>query len=65
MVLEFTKAVAHDLGMHGQETIDIKLSVVNWGKNQGNVAINAKKEPDFKVDFQKYHYVKPSEQKKN
>lgn len=65
LVLEFTEAVAHALGMRGQETIDIKLSVVNWGKDQGNIAINAKKEPDFKVNFRKYDYVKPSEQKKN
>ena len=65
LVLEFTDAVAHALGMRGQETIEIKLSVVNWGKNQGNIAITAKKEPDFKIDFRKYDYVKPSEQKKN
>jgi rare lipoprotein A len=65
LVLEFTDAVAHALGMREQETIDIRLSVVNWGKNQGNIAINSKKEPDFKVDFRKYDYVKPSEQKKN
>ena len=65
LMLEFTDAVAHALGMRGQETIDIKLSVVNWGKNQGNIAINSKKEPDFKVDFRKYDYVKPTEHKKN
>ena len=65
LVLEFTDVVAHALGMRGQETIDIKLSVVTWGKNHGNIAINSKKEPDFKVDFRKYDYVKPSEQKKN
>ena len=65
LVLEFTDIVAHALGMRGQETIDIKLSVVTWGKNQGNIAINSKKEPDFKVDFRKYDYVKPTEQKKN
>jgi rare lipoprotein A len=65
LILEFTDAVAHALGMRGQETIDIKLSVITWGKNQGNIAINSKKEPDFKVDFRKYDYVKPSEQKKN
>ncbi len=65
LMLEFTDAVAHGLGMRTQETIDIKLSVVNWGKNQGNIAINSKKEPDFKVDFRKYDYVKPTEQKKN
>ena len=65
LVLEFTDAVAHALGIRGQETIEIKLSVVNWGKSQGNIAINAKKEPDFKVDFRKYVYVKPNEQKKN
>ncbi len=65
LVLEFTDVVAHALGMRSQETIDIKLSVVTWGKNQGNIAINSKKEPDFKVDFRKYDYVKPSDQKKN
>jgi rare lipoprotein A len=65
LMLEFTDAVAHALGMRPQETIDIKLSVINWGKNQGNIAINSKKDPDFKVDFRKYDYVKPSEQKKN
>lgn len=65
LMLEFTDAVARALGMRSQETIDIKLSVVNWGKNQGNIAINSKKEPDFKVDFRKYDYVKPTEQKKN
>lgn len=65
LVLEFTDAVAHALDMRGQEMIDIKLSVINWGNNQGNIAINAKKEPNFKVDFRKYDYVKPSEQKTN
>lgn len=65
LMLEFTDVVAHALGMRTQETIDIKLSVVNWGKNQGNIAINSKKDPDFKVDFRKYDYVKPTEQKKN
>ena len=65
LMLEFTDVVAHALGMRLQETIDIKLSVVNWGKNQGNIAINSKKEVDFKVDFRKYDYVKPTEQKKN
>ncbi len=65
LMLEFTDAVAHALGMRSQETIDIKLSVISWGKNQGNIAINSKKEPDFKVDFRKYDYVKPTEQKKN
>lgn len=65
LMLEFTDAVARALGMRSQETIDIKLSVVNWGKNQGNIAINSKKETDFKVDFRKYDYVKPTDQKKN
>jgi rare lipoprotein A len=65
LMLEFTDAVAHALGMRSQETIDIKLSVVNWGKNQGNIALNSKKDPEFKVDFRKYDYVKPSDQKKN
>ena len=65
LVLEFTDVVAHALGMRSQETIDVKLSILTWGNNQGNVAINSKKEPDFKVDFRKYDYVKPTEQKKN
>jgi rare lipoprotein A len=65
LMLEFTDAVAHALGMRLQETIDVKLSVVNWGKNQGNIALNSKKDPEFKVDFRKYDYVKPSDQKKN
>jgi rare lipoprotein A len=65
LMLEFTDAVAHALGMRSQETIDIKFSVVNWGKNQGNIALNSKKDPEFKVDFRKYDYVKPSDQKKN
>lgn len=65
LVLEFTDAVAHALDMRGQEMIDIELSVINWGNNQSNIAINAKKEPNFKVDFRKYDYVKPSKQKTN
>ncbi len=65
LVLEFTDVVAHALGMRSQETIDVKLSILTWGNNQGNVAFNSKKEPDFKVDFRKYDYVKPTEQKKN
>lgn len=65
LILEFTDAVAHALDVREQETINIKLSVVNWGNNQGNIAINSKKEPDFKVDFRKYDYVKKNDQKKN
>jgi rare lipoprotein A len=65
LVLEFTDVVAHALGMRSQETIDVKLSILTWGNNQGNVAFNSKKEPDFKVDFRKYDYVKSTEQKKN
>ena len=65
LVLEFTDVVAHALGMRSQETIDVKLSILTWGNNQGNVAFNSKKEPDFKVDFRKYDYVRQSAQKKN
>ena len=65
LVLEFTDVVAHALGMRSQETIDVKLSILTWGNNQGNIAFNSKKEPDFKVDFRKYDYVKQSEHKKN
>lgn len=63
LTLEITGAVAHALGMFGQERIDVKFSVVNWGKNLGNIAINSKKNLDFKVDFRKYDYVKLLEQK--
>jgi rare lipoprotein A len=65
LMLEFTQTVAQGLGIHGQETIDAKISVITWGKTAGNIAVNSNKEPDFKVDFRKYDYVKPSEQKKN
>jgi rare lipoprotein A len=65
LMLEFTHAVAQSLGIRDQETIDAKISVVTWGKTAGNIAVNSSKEPDFKVDFRKYDYVKPSEQKKN
>jgi rare lipoprotein A len=65
LMLEFTHVVAQGLGIRDQETIDAKISVVTWGKTMGNIAVNSNKEPDFKVDFRKYDYVKPSEQKKN
>jgi hypothetical protein len=65
LMLEFTHAVAQGLGIRDQETIDAKISVITWGKTVGNIAVNSNKEPDFKVDFRKYDYVKPSEQKKN
>jgi rare lipoprotein A (peptidoglycan hydrolase) len=65
LMLEFTHAVAQGLGIRDQETIDAKISVITWGKTAGNIAVNSSKEPDFKVDFRKYDYVKPSEQKKN
>ena len=65
LMLEFTDAVAGALAMREQEIIEIKLLIINWGKNQGNIAVNSKKEPEFKVDFRKYDYIKLSEQKKN
>ncbi len=65
LMLEFTHAVAQSLGIRDQETIDAKISVITWGKTAGNIAVNSNKEPDFKVDFRKYDYVKPTDQKKN
>jgi rare lipoprotein A len=65
LTLEFTHAVAQALGICDQETIDAKISVITWGKTMNNIAVNTNKEPDFKVDFRKYDYVKTSEQKKN
>ncbi len=65
LMIEFTQAVAQGLGVRDQEIIDAKISVLAWGKTSSNIAVNSTKEPDFKVDFRKYDYVKPSEQKKN
>jgi rare lipoprotein A len=65
LTLEFTHAVAQALEMRKNDVIDVRMSVINWGKSIGNIAVNAKKEPDFKVDFRKYDYVKPSDPKKN
>lgn len=65
LILEFTDVVAHALGLKKVEIIDIKLSVIHWGNACNNIAINSKKEIDFKVDFRKYDYVKPTEHKKN
>ena len=65
LILEYTQAVAQALGVRDQETVDAKISVITWGKTTGNIAINSNKDLDFKVDFRKYDYVKPSEQKKN
>jgi rare lipoprotein A len=65
LTLEFTHEVAQLLAMKDQETIDVKISVVSWGKTNTNIAENTKKEPDFKVDFRKYDYVKPVALKKN
>ncbi|MEA5457877.1 septal ring lytic transglycosylase RlpA family protein [Arcicella sp. LKC2W] len=65
LTLEFTDAVAQALEMKKHEIIDVRIMVISWGKTTGNIAINAKKEPEFKVDFRKYDYVKPTESKKN
>ena len=65
LVLEFTNVVAHALCMRSQEIIDVKLSILTWGNNQGNIAFNYRKETDFKVDFRKYDYVRRSEKNKN
>jgi rare lipoprotein A len=65
LTLEFTHEVAQMLAMKDQETIDVKISVITWGKTNSNLAENTKKEPDFKVDFRKYDYVKPVALKKN
>lgn len=65
LTLEFTHEVAQLLALKDQETIDVKISVLSWGKTSTNIAENIKKEPDFKVDFRKYDYVKPVSLKKN
>jgi rare lipoprotein A len=65
LTLEFTHEVAQMLAMKDQETIDVKISVITWGKTNSNLAENTKKESDFKVDFRKYDYVKPVALKKN
>ena len=65
LTLEFTQEVAQILAMKDQETIDVKISVMSWGKTSSNLAENTKKESDFKVDFRKYDYVKPISLKKN
>jgi rare lipoprotein A len=65
LTLEFTHEVAQILAMKDQETVDVKISVISWGKTNTNIAENNKKEPDFKVDFRKYDYVKPLALKKN
>jgi rare lipoprotein A len=65
LTLEFTHEVAQMLAMKDQETVDVKISVITWGKTNSNLAENTKKESDFKVDFRKYDYVKPVALKKN
>ena len=65
LTLEFTHEVAQILALKDQETIDVKISVMSWGKTTTNIAVNNKKDPDFKVDFRKYDYVKPVDLKKN
>jgi rare lipoprotein A len=65
LTLEFTHEVAQLLSLKDQEIIDVKISVLSWGKTCTNLAENTKKEPDFKVDFRKYDYVKPTGFKKN
>lgn len=65
LTLEFTHEVASILALKEQETIDVKITVMNWGKTCTNLAENTKKESDFKVDFRKYDYVKPVNLKKN
>lgn len=65
LILEFTDEVAQILAIKDQELIDIKISVITWGKTCTNLAENTKKQSDFKVDFRKYDYVKPVSLKKN
>ncbi|MDZ7899498.1 MAG: septal ring lytic transglycosylase RlpA family protein [Arcicella sp.] len=65
LTLEFTHEVAQILAMKDQDMIDVKISVITWGKTNTNIAENTKKESDFKVDFRKYDYVKPIALKKN
>ena len=64
-LVEFTDAVTYSLGLHTQEKVNIKLSVINCGKIQGNIAIDSKKKPDFKGNFRKYNHIKLTEQKRN
>jgi rare lipoprotein A len=65
LTLEFTHEVAQILAIKDQEMVDVKISVITWGKTNTNLAENTKKESDFKVDFRKYDYVKPVALKKN
>ena len=65
LTLEFTHKVSQILAIKDQEIIDVKISVITWGKACTNLAENTKKESDFKVDFRKYDYVKPIALKKN
>ena len=65
LTLEFTHEVAQILAIKDQEMINVKISVMSWGKTSTNLAENTKKESDFKVDFRKYDYVKPVALKKN
>ena len=65
LTLEFTQEVAQMLALKDQEIVDVKISVISWGKTSTNLAENTKKESDFKVDFRKYDYVKPISLKKN
>ena len=65
LTLEFTHEVAQILAMKDQDLIEVKISVMSWGKTCTNLAENTKKESDFKVDFRKYDYVKPVALKKN
>jgi rare lipoprotein A len=65
LTLEFTHEVAQILAMKDQDIIEVKISVISWGKTNTNIAENTKKEADFKVDFRKYDYVKPTALKKN
>jgi rare lipoprotein A len=65
LTLEFTHEVAQILAIKDQEMVDVKISVMSWGKSCTNLAENTKKESDFKVDFRKYDYVKPVALKKN
>ncbi len=65
LALEFTHEVAQILAMKEQEIIEVKISVISWGKTSTNFAENIRKEFDFKVDFRKYDYVKPIALKRN
>lgn len=63
--LEFTHEVAQILALKNQETINVKISVMTWGKTCTNLAENTKKQSDFKIDFRKYDYVIPLNLKKH